>query len=483
MFFPWCCGAGKDGIFRWRRPPERRQELCLADCLEQLSALLALPQIPGEEGPQGFRMLEDLHRLLRDVHIQVERAMSQRSANGEGGSVGSRCNGGPCLGAGVGDISALRDGCGCRDVESLCMRCGRVPAALCVTCAQDSSSIVGTFPVIGGLRTGCLESTPDKCGATPNGGCATASGSGDGAAGRHRHRGQRGCGWASQGLRNPCRVRPHRPRLRCPPAVAAAPLALTSMAAEAAEAADASEVNLLSQNGNATGSRHDRKAEPQQFYIGDDEAWRCDDPADTLPLVTGVNWRSEPGLPAPSSAAEKIPGGPSSSKRAEKLKVTPTLWGKQAGPRRQEAEEDYNPAERAQTVAQIRRQLHGLSEHSRHLLTVPLSAHATDRGSSSAGGTFRELLHACTSEDMVLFPPSCLEARRRLPEAPAAEAKGEADKDIDADVACVPPPPVQLPIPPVVVHDDDEDADCERYAVSRQRDGRLVWQPEPLPAG
>merc|ERR1719261_763461 len=86
--------------------------------------------------------------------------MSQRSVNGAGGSLGSRCTGGPCIGAGVGDISALRDGgSGCADFETLCMRCGQVPAALCVTCAQESSSTVAVLPA-GGLRPGCVDSAP-----------------------------------------------------------------------------------------------------------------------------------------------------------------------------------------------------------------------------------------------------------------------------------------------------------------------------------
>jgi len=186
--------------------------------------------------------------------------------------------------------------------------------------------------------------------------------------------------------------------------------------------------------------------------------------------------------------------------------MPPTLWGAQgpstslqSGARRAEAEEEVNPVERAQMIAQLRRQLHGLSEHSRHLLTVPLTARESERGGSSTGGTFREFLHACTSEDMVLIPPSCLEARRRLPEAPipeagvavaapeingaegprapaaAAQAKAKTVDDIL-------PALMQLPMPHVD-HDDDEECDCERYAVSRQRDGRLIWSPEPLPAG
>lgn len=433
MFFPWCCGSGKEGIFRWRRPSDRRAEPSLVDCLEQLSALLALPQIPGEDGPQGFRMLEELHRLLRDVHIQVERALSQRSANGDGGSIGSACG----------------------DFDSLCMRCGQVPAALCMTCAQkDTGSMVSALPAAGALRAGgCLDSVSTSADTT------------------HRQRDGRRCGWGGQGMRNPCRLRPHRPRLRAPPDAVKQPLALTLASAPEAKGA--------------------KVTEPQVFYIGDDEAWRCDDPHDTLPLVTGVAWKSEPGLPVPASSSQA-----GTMKRGAAPALPPTLWGSQD--LRAEALEDCNPVERAQLVAQLRRQLHSLSEHSRHLLTVPLSAQATQRGSSSTGGTFREFLHACTSEDMVLIPPSCLEARRRSPEAPPIEV-GLSDNGIcngmmghrgpedtiavkvragdDANAL------MQLPPVPLTRHDEDEECECERYAVSRQKDGRLIWSPEPLPAG
>lgn len=482
MFLPWCCGAGKEGIFRWRKPPQHRQELCLRDCLEQLSALLALPQMPGEDA-----VLDDLHRLLRDVHIQVERAMSQRSPKGVGGSVGSRSTGLCLNGAGVGDISALRggDACGsaCGDPESLCMRCAAVPASLCVTCAQDSiysghgSSIVA-LPAVGGLRAGCLDRK-----AVP---------------------GRSGAATERQGVRNPCRLRPHRPRLRVPvcaaleqsPPSASQTLPSTERVAESKAAFVPSLLDAI-----ADVSRK----QPMQFYIGDDEAWRCDDPSDTMPSCSGAAWQSELGLPAPP------PGGLLGRSPPKAAHPMAPLWGTQLSTRTGSSLEtiEENPAERAQTVATLRRQLHGLSEHSRHLHTVPLTGQATDRDSSSTGGTFREFLHACTSEDMVLIPPSCLEARRRLPEAPhdagmteaaiavtmqgidnvangiepqppplkalvpaPAKAKETKDEDTDALLALPPPPPCHA--------DDDEECECERYAVSRQRDGRLIWSPEVL---
>lgn len=458
-------------MFRWTNAPQRQPKLCLIDCLEQLSAILALPQIPNEDGPQGFRVLEELHRLLRDVHIQVERAMSQRSENGAGGSVGSRCTGGALRG-GIGKISSLRDGCasGCAGLESLCMRCAQVPAALCVTCAQGSSGLTeDVLPAVGGLRAGCLVENGPTNGLTA-----------------HRQPDAHRCGWGVQGARNPCRLRPHRPRLRVPISAAQqSPLALTQAAAP-----DAKEVNAPQWNTIDSLPPAGRLRGPQQFYIGDDEAWRCDDPNEAQCHVQGAPWQSEPGLPVPCNALGLSPKSAFGKRHAASM-LPPALWATQA------EEEECNPVERAQMVAQLRRQLHSLSEHSRHLLTVPLTGQATERGSSSTGGTFREFLHACTSEDMVLIPPSCLEARRRLPEAPLAEvlldhtvnngvdcpratviANHAKAKDMDDDRPAL----MQLPIPPAC-RDDDEECECERYAVSRQRDGRLIWMPETLPAG
>lgn len=433
MFFPWCCGTGKEGLFRWRRAPERRPELCLADCLEQLSTLLALPQMPSDDGPQGFHVLEDLHRLLHDVTIQVEKALSQRSAEaGNGGaSVGSRCHGVSCK-SGIGDVAALRDGAiRCYNkMETLCIRCAQVPASLCLSCSRDSSSVPGD--VSASRCRGSLQ---------------------------------------QQGLRNPCRLRPQRPRLRPPAQNDQAPL-------------KAAEVHTA--NSSAT-----KESMPQQFYIGDDEAWRCDDPADNVPPVAGGAWRSELGLPKQQQQQLQP-----MHDNAGVAKHSFAAWEKQARLRACDSEgwEEQTPRERANTISLMRRQLNGLSEHSRHLLTVPVSVQGSDRASSSTGGTFREFFARCSSEDMVLIPPSCLEARRQQAEESGNQARGApaptfagAINGVDCqtkenDISDVAVVLRNLP-PPAQFFDDEEDCDCERYAVSRQKDGRLTWAPEPLRAG
>lgn len=62
----WCCRAAAKA-----RPPE----LLLTECLEQLSALLAALQAPGEKGPEGAQLLWELRGLLREVHSAVEAAV------------------------------------------------------------------------------------------------------------------------------------------------------------------------------------------------------------------------------------------------------------------------------------------------------------------------------------------------------------------------------------------------------------------------
>jgi hypothetical protein len=231
-----------------------------------------------------------------------------------------------------------------------------------------------------------------------------------------------------------------------------------------------------------------QRLNPQQFYIGDDEAWRTDDPADTLPLVTGGAWRSEPGLPNQKTGKPALAAVPSTGSRSK--------YAKSLQLRAVPEEEEDNPAERARLVADLRKQLQGLSTHSRHLLTVPLVTQATDRTTSSTGGTFREYLPICNSEDMLLLPPSCLEAEKRPPEMQQAvgganigngqhiSGGGAQDNDADDITAALKQMPPPMPMPPAhVTIEDDEECDCERYAVSRQRDGRLVWAPEQYCAG
>lgn len=426
MFLPWCCGTGKEGLFRWRRAPERRPEMCLADCLEQLSSLLSVPQIFGDDGPQVFHMLEELHRLLHDVHIQVEKALSQRSAEGGGGSVGSRCRGSPYKSE-IGDVSSARDGVSrcCSQMESFCIRCAQVPAALCISCAQDACSVVGALPALSALGRGRVHT---------------------------------GC---PNGLSSGMDLRARAPR----------------------SSDDQRSVHVQQATGSSASTT--RQPAPQQFYIGDDEAWRCDDPKENVPPVAGGAWRSEPGLPKQLPAPSRLPVKSSSHAMS--------AWEKQARSRAYELEawDEESPRERANSVLQMRRQLNGLSEHSRHLLTVPVSTQASERASSSTGGTFRELFTACTSEDMVLVPPSCLQASAPSGGKSVIEGGGvmapvvvggvkgavchtkvRDTSDISAVLRHLPPPPQFF--------DDDEDCDCEKYAVSRQKDGRLVWAPEPL---
>lgn len=318
------------------------------------------------------------------------------------------------------------------------MCCARVPAALCVTCSQDFRHNEPLVQVP--WRPGCAE------GAMGDSNPANSKRSG------------RRCGWGSQGLRNPCRLRPHRPRLRIPPPAQQEALAPPLV------------------NGAA------RLPAPQQFYIGDDEAYCCSGMDDTLPLVSGTAWQSAPGL---RSNVPELLSRPSAPAPTIPLAL------------RDQQDDELSPVERAQLISQVRRQLNGLSENSRHLVTAPTADQLTDRGGSSTGGTFREFftLQVCTSEDITLAPPSCLEARRRLPEAPAAgavpaapdesckgavrvtamEAKAqEEDKWLELD------PPL---LPTVFDDEFDEDPHCERYNVSRLQDGRLIWSPEPLPAG
>jgi len=243
----------------------------------------------------------------------------------------------------------------------------------------------------------------------------------------------------------------------------------------------------------AQGRSHELSPDPRPvcYYIGDDEAWRCDDTADTLPPVTGRQWRSLPGLPAPppaalppaplpapallvepqpavQQAAAQAPALSSSASANQRMNIPSDLLHLGSG------EDDVSPAERARLEAQIRKQLHGLSDNSRHLLTVPLNLQISERATSSTGGTFREFWQACTSEDMMLIAPSaCLEARRKASDTPPLQVPPPGHENgVDAAQAKV------QAAGPITTMDDDEEVECERYCVARQKDGRMIWFPE-----
>jgi len=83
MVLAWFCSVGKK---RKHDSPPLRSETLFTECLEHLTALLLLLQTPGEEGPQGLKLLQELRGLLPDVLRAIEESLANPDA---GCSVGS----------------------------------------------------------------------------------------------------------------------------------------------------------------------------------------------------------------------------------------------------------------------------------------------------------------------------------------------------------------------------------------------------------
>lgn len=429
MVIPWFCN-----VRRWRRPPPRRSDLLVAECLEQLHSLLMLLQMPGEEdGPQGSKHLHELRGLLCDVHHAVEATIK----------------------AGIND-----------DPEA----CVYGSAADC----GFLSSLAGTDLALGEMRPcrcsdAVLQEKSTICCAAPGARCSA--------------------------LRLRRRARPRRPRLlpawpadaaaaggrRSPPAppascwpgspiptclrcpggtlVPAPPSSKTPPGGLVVETTSSRSPGRASSSPTTLASERDRAEAPRTRKDFCGEGWQIaaaedyrdvDDPV-SVSSIRMLCRLSAPGL-------REVPWQPCAEDQEER------------------------PTERAQKVAMLRKGLMKISDNSRLLYWAPVlpagsiaADGAQQRNPSddvaqqqvNSSGTFRELFRTCGTDDMLFAHSQQIPFSGRCRSESAPLAPLEAQRAPEAP---------RRPAACVGGADDDVEADCEHYVVLQQK-GRSVWVP------
>jgi len=358
-----------------------------------------------------------------------------------------------------------------------------IPCANCFSVA--STSDIGPLrPGANGLETCGLSSSSIGCSATSPAicQCSTACTSG----GASASSGPR----ANLRLR---RARPRRPKILAqqPCWRAVAPPHSTSTAAQGL-ALSSSALDLADRDWRSSSWRRGALAsrDEEEGCVLDDDDW--DGGMGVAGYLRAHCRRSSPGLP-PSAA------------QSRRCSVSPP---REREPQPQEDFREQDPAERARQVLLMRRQLLALSDNSRLLVGAPhLSGHlareGTDRGSSN-GGTFREILRACGTDEMSFIASDCIV--HEVSQSNASSTRGRPPLGIEQSAQAVvvapwlqpqdprmallnggsyskmangplPPPVPAAQVRPPMVDSDDEDSDCEHY-IPAQEDGRIVWRPK-----